>query len=354
MAREAYTRFRAAFESGGENPYEFVELDVATRMGGVMLLVMAVFAVVATPLTPPDDAAGIAAVTGFVALCAHGGVKVLRRAAQAPPRVLLGAVYVMLAATFLYRAAAGEGVPFLQLLFVIAISACVVHPVRSALMVLCAATFVACTPLWGEHVTGATIAPTVNQLVVIWCFGLIAVAWMARVRGQRREAAANSALARIDALTSLQNRRALEEALPPAVSHHRRHNRPLSVLVCDLDDFKPINDTHGHQAGDDLLRKVAQSLTAALRLSDPCFRWGGDEFVAILPEAGFGEASDIAARVRETVRLSCRTPAGRPVHITVGAAQLGPGQSGEDLFKAADAALYEGKQQRKSVSLAVT
>lgn len=129
----------------------------------------------------------------------------------------------------------------------------------------------------------------------------------------------SSTPARVDALTGLRNRRALEEALPEAVALARRTSRPLSVLVGDLDDFKAINDTLGHQAGDDVLRKAAQSLTAAVRLSDPCFRWGGDEFVAILPDAGYGEASDVAARARETVSLSCRTPEGRPLRITIGA-----------------------------------
>ena len=135
----------------------------------------------------------------------------------------------------------------------------------------------------------------------MWVFGVIVAAWTARVRRQRADAKAEATLARVDALTSLYNRRGLEEAMPVMVSHHRRHNRPLSVLVCDLDDFKGINDRHGHQTGDDTLRKVAQSLTAALRLSDLCYRWGGDEFVAVLPECAFGEASDIATRVRETV-----------------------------------------------------
>ena len=167
---------------------------------------------------------------------------------------------------------------------------------------------------------------------------------MARVRRQRGEAKADAELARIDALTGLHNRRALEEALPIAVSIHRRHNRAA------VGARRRPGRLQGHQRHlrpPGRRRHAAQgravSLTAALRLSDPCFRWGGDEFVALLPEAGFGEAPDIAARVRETVALSCRTPDGKPVRITVGAAQLGPGETGEDLSRRADAALLEGK-----------
>ncbi|MGI8624675.1 MAG: GGDEF domain-containing protein [Solirubrobacteraceae bacterium] len=113
-----------------------------------------------------------------------------------------------------------------------------------------------------------------------------------------------------------------------------------------MDEFKGVNDAFGHQAGDDALRKAAQSLTAAVRLSDLCFRWGGDEFVAILPEAAYGEACDIAERVRSTVVLACRTPDDRPLRVTVGAAQLGPGEKGDDLVARADAALLAGKAAR--------
>ena len=221
---------------------------------------------------------------------------------------------------------------------------------RRALLLLFVASATACTPVWYEAASADFVALTVSQLLLIWCVGGIVIGWMTRVRSDRGEAKANSELARIDALTGLHNRRALEEALPAAVSHTRRHDRPLSVLVADMDHFKTINDVFGHQAGDDMLRKAAQSITAALRLSDPCYRWGGDEFVAILPEAAFGEALDIADRVRSTVALSCRTPDGKPLRISVGAAQLGPGETGDDLVARADAELLAAKAARAPVA----
>jgi diguanylate cyclase (GGDEF)-like protein len=347
MARDRLARVRSALVVG-QNPYEHVELDTATRLGGAMLLTAALFALVSLPLSTPSGPLGWPGVLGFLVATLGLGLFQIKRSGASRPDTLLIGVYGCLAAGAVYRASAGQNAPFAQLLFILAIYACMIHPLRRALGVLIGATAVAWSPNLYEPLGRDFTAATVSSLLLIWCFGLIVAGWMTRVRRQRGEAKANSALARIDALTGLQNRRALEEALPAAVHYHRRHNRPLALLVADLDDFKGINDTFGHQVGDDMLRKVAQSLTAALRLSDPCFRWGGDEFVAVLPEAGIGEASDIAARVRETVALSCRTPNGWPVQVTVGAAQLGSAETGEELLARADAELLEGKARRNA------
>ncbi|MEA2124010.1 MAG: hypothetical protein QOI80_792 [Solirubrobacteraceae bacterium] len=347
MARDVLSRVRTAL-AVGENPYEHVELDTATRLGGAMILTASLFVLVALPLATPSGPLGWPGVVGFLLSTVAMGLFQLKRTTASRPGTLLLGVYGSLAAAAVYRASAGPDAPFAQLLFIVAIYACMIHPLRRALGVLLAGSVVACTPVLYEDLGREFTASTVSSLLLIWCFGLIVAGWMTRVRRQRGEAKTNSALARIDALTSLQNRRALEEALPAAVHAHRRHNRPLSVLVADLDDFKGVNDSFGHQVGDDMLRKVAQSLTAALRLSDPCFRWGGDEFVALLPEAGIGEATDIGERVRETVALSCRTPDGWPVRVTVGVAQLGSGESGEDLVARADAQLLEGKARRNA------
>ena len=353
MAAGVLSRARKALEKS-ENPYEFVELDTATRLGGAMLLVGTLFVLVWIPLGDATGPLGWPGVLAFLAFTLVAGLLQLKRASASRPNTLLAGVFASLVMIGVFRAAAGPDAPFAQLIFILATYGCMIHPLNRALAVLIATSFAALTPELYETVDRSFTASTVSSMLMVWCFGLIVAGWMTRVRMQRKQAKANSELARVDALTNLQNRRALEEALPVAVSHHRRHNRPLSVLVADLDDFKGVNDTFGHHAGDDMLRKVALSLTAALRLSDPCYRWGGDEFVAVLPEAGFGEANDIAARVRETVALSCRTPDGRPVKVTVGVAQLGPGQTGEDLLAAADNQLLEHKARRNAKRAAAT
>lgn len=332
----AWGALKEAFSNGSDDPYEHVELDVATRLSGAMLLMVGLLAAVA----PPGETAGYLAMVGFLVWAVGAGVAQIRRTSVSRPRTLLAGGYGTLAAISGYAFVAEGAVPLYELLFVTAVFGCVIHPVHSAATMLAVATAIAVVAGHGE--TAA--------ITLMWAFGLLVAAWTARVRRQRGEAKAESTLARVDPLTGLYNRRGLEEAMPVMVAHHRRHNRPLSVLVCDLDDFKGINDVHGHQIGDDTLRKVGQSLTAALRLSDLCYRWGGDEFVAVLPECAFGEASDIATRIRETVALSCRTPDGRPVRVTVGAAQLGPGQSGDELIARADAELLSGKQRRRQTN----
>src|SRR5204862_6949646 len=92
-----------------------------------------------------------------------------------------------------------------------------------------------------------------------------------------------NALARVDPLTGLGNRRAFEESMATEIARSRRHESPLSLLICDLDQFKKINDAYGHLAGDNCLRQVADALRNELRGADVCFRWGGDEFVVVLP-----------------------------------------------------------------------
>lgn len=337
---------REAFAVEGD-PYEFVDRETATKLGGAMLLVSAAFAIVALAIVTPSGPLGWVGVAGFIGAALVTGARMVRTARALHPELLLGGVYVFLVGAIVYRASAGDGAPFEQLLFIAAIFAATIHPLRRTVLVLFCASAAACTPVWYEEPTQVFVARTVSALLLVFCVGLIVCGWMTRVRRQRAEAKAAAALARVDALTGLSNRRALEEALPMSVSFTRRHGQPLAMLVADMDDFKTINDTFGHQTGDDMLRGAARSMNAALRLSDPCFRWGGDEFVALLPDADLAEAVEIAERVRSTVAAACQTPDGTPLQITVGAAELGPGDTGEDLVARADAQLLERKAARR-------
>jgi diguanylate cyclase (GGDEF)-like protein len=353
MVRGALSRLRSAGES---DPYRYVDLVTATRAGGAMFFAGVAFATVTLPLSAPSGPLGYAGVIAFIVLAVGLGVRQLRRRTPAGPHVNLVGVYVSLIAAAVYRAGSGPGASFEQLLFMIAIYACAVHPVRRSLLVLFCATAVSLTPTWYETVDRQFLSEAVSQLLLTWIVGAVVLGWMTRVRHARAEAesAVEEAdqLARIDPLTGLGNRRALEEALPLAVAAARRTGEPLAVLVGDLDDFKGVNDIHGHQAGDDLLRRAARSMNAALRLSDPCFRFGGDEFVAILPNADLEEALEAAGRVASTVALSCRTPDGRPLRITVGAAEVAEGETGMDAFVRADAELLATKTRRRATRAA--
>lgn len=339
-----------AMARGREEPYRYVDLRTATRAGGAMCLAGLAFAAVALPLSPPSGPLGYQGVAAFMALMLAMGIRQLRRRNPAGPALNLAGIHLALVAIAVYRAGEGPGAPFEQLLFMTAIYACAVHPVRRALLVLFCATAVSLTPTWYEAIDRQFVADGVSQAMLVWIVGAVVLGWMTRVRRARAEGEQAAQLARVDALTGLGNRRALEEALPQAVAAARRHGEPLSLLVGDLDAFKAVNDRHGHAAGDDVLRHAARSMTAALRLSDHCFRYGGDEFVALLPDADLDAAQEIARRVVSTVALSCRTPDGRPQRMTLGAAEVADGESGMDAFARADAELLARKTRRRTVA----
>ena len=169
-----------------------------------------------------------------------------------------------------------------------------------------------------------------------------------------------SALIRLDGLTGIANRRSFDGALSRAWDRSRRSHSALGVLMIDVDHFKRYNDTHGHQAGDEILRRVAEGVEAAvLRPDDVAARYGGEEFAIVLPLAE-GEASRLVGeRVRVNVRALAipypEAPTGI-ITVSVGVASTRPAESGVSpgkLLESADAALYQAKREgRDKVVLA--
>lgn len=160
------------------------------------------------------------------------------------------------------------------------------------------------------------------------------------------------ALAFKDALTGLLNRRAMERALKRELSRSKRYRSPLSVAFIDLDDFKKINDTLGHDSGDEVLVHVAETLRKMSRQSDVISRFAGDEFVIILPETSAEEASSLIGRIQQYFREHPMTLNGTtmPVEFSCGVASQ-ENKAGEDaasLLKKADELLYLDKQARKA------
>jgi len=158
-------------------------------------------------------------------------------------------------------------------------------------------------------------------------------------------------LARTDALTGLGNRRQAEECLEREWSRHLREGAPLGMLMVDVDSFKTFNDCYGHQAGDDCLRRVAAVLVDSVRgLVDQPARWGGEEFLLVLPGAALDGALRAAERVRDGVErmeiLHAGSACSTVVTVSVGAASVVPSDANtpEGLLRAADAALYVAKQ----------
>ncbi len=164
--------------------------------------------------------------------------------------------------------------------------------------------------------------------------------------------AALEQLAFTDPLTGLRNRRYFDERLQQEVSRCRRSPESMfSVLAVDLNNFKLVNDTHGHQAGDTLLREVANHLLRTLRGHDVVCRTGGDEFLVVLPDTGAGQA---AAAVRRLSRgfASLRVKATSKVGLAIGSASYPRhGTDAPALVKAADEAMYEDKRRQRSIGL---
>jgi diguanylate cyclase (GGDEF)-like protein len=189
--------------------------------------------------------------------------------------------------------------------------------------------------------------------------GLFAIGLVARLsRSRQRLVVLNAELERIahlDALTEVRNRRALQESLDATLSAARRHEQDLSVLLIDIDHFKQLNDAVGHRNGDIVLRQVAQTLQQTLRIEDLIGRWGGEEFLVIMPGTDDHGARWVAERLCLLIsELSANFGHGdtRPLTVTIGVAQWA-GESAEDLVDRADAALYAGKAAgRNTVSVA--
>ena len=154
-----------------------------------------------------------------------------------------------------------------------------------------------------------------------------------------------------DALTGLSNRRQFELALAREIDRVARAGEPALMLLIDIDHFKRVNDTWGHQVGDQVLQALAQTLRETLRNSDAGFRYGGEEFVALMPETHPFAAVAVAERLRERVAaLALPVPKGPALRITisVGVAGLMDGDDGAALLRRADQACYQAKSRGRN------
>jgi diguanylate cyclase (GGDEF)-like protein len=189
-----------------------------------------------------------------------------------------------------------------------------------------------------------------GPLVLLLSFVLLGLCWLVLVRhGKRASARADAShqLALEDPLTGLANRRAFEGALAPELASPHADS---AVLLLDLDDFKENNDTWGPDAGDEVLKPVADRLTETVRATDVVARLGGDEFAVLVRPAAHAEV------LRERLQAAVAVPMqvrGLVLHprSSIGVAAVGEGQLQEDVLRAADVALYARKRERAELSL---
>jgi len=154
-------------------------------------------------------------------------------------------------------------------------------------------------------------------------------------------------LARVDRLTGLANRRHLEDQLARLISGSYRHAQALGVLMIDIDLFKAVNDSYGHAAGDEVLRVLGKQMASTLRGDDILGRWGGEEFLALLPNTEPASAVAVAERLRCAVsQASIELADGRSfvVTVSVGCASTTTGAPADELLAIADEALYRAKR----------
>jgi diguanylate cyclase (GGDEF)-like protein len=159
-----------------------------------------------------------------------------------------------------------------------------------------------------------------------------------------------AALATTDVLTSLPNRRGFDLLAAQALQEAIRDKSPLSAMLLDLDHFKQLNDTHGHLAGDHVLRGFAQSLQSNLRQSDIICRWGGEEFILLLKDTGSSTARQLGEKIRQQTEEQVFPFNGVNLRVTtsIGITELHGDDSLDRLIARADRALYRAKQSGRN------
>ncbi|MGH8222109.1 MAG: GGDEF domain-containing protein [Woeseiaceae bacterium] len=182
------------------------------------------------------------------------------------------------------------------------------------------------------------------SVVLTWIVGAIAIRHLSvgnRFRKRLRNQAAQ------DPLTGLYNRRHVFGVVNDELKRYQRYGEPFSLILIDADHFKRINDRHGHCAGDSGLRLIAKVCRNTVRETDVLGRFGGEEFIIVLPHTKVSEAQVVAQRICETMRRTGLNLRGGTVAITLslGVAEVGPNvESFDELLKAADRALYKAKR----------
>jgi diguanylate cyclase (GGDEF)-like protein len=290
-----------------------------------------------------DDSFDVALIGGMAAAGVLTGVTFLVAAVRLPIIWMAAALTLAVAMVSVVVVASGEAdTPFALLYIWIAVTCWYfLSPRRAAgitaLTVVASAVSMALATnpednalSWWVMVSG-TLAATSSLAAVL------------RLRADRLVATLADAASR-DALTGLLNRTGLRERAETELARARRHDLPVGLVLADLDDFKGVNDAHGHDAGDEVLRAFAALVRSGTRPEDIAARLGGEEFVLVLPHTGAAGTVAAAERLRRGTRTSLAAPKGRRITVSLGVAVFpADGATLDELLTKADQAMYRAK-----------
>jgi diguanylate cyclase (GGDEF)-like protein len=334
------------------DPYAGADLATSRRFQAGLLGLCGLLTLAFLPFEPVDDQIGDAgwAIAAGLGLAAVGGAVLMRRREPSFDDLLVMA-YSGIAGIALLNYLAGGASSAYEDLYVLWLGAGAAHPPRRALTHMAVMVGALALPLLYQDTSADTLKDMAAEALILVVLGALLAAYQTGVRRQRAGLEAGAEverrLARVDELTGLGNRRAFDEAVTVESVRSSRERVPLSVGLVDVDHLRRINDHYGHLAGDSSLREVARAMERALRASDRCFRWGGDEFVVVMPGTELEAAGGVMERMAAEVSNACRAPDGRPIELTWGVARLDSGGTAEDLLAAADLALLDRKTEKR-------
>jgi diguanylate cyclase (GGDEF)-like protein len=336
-----------------QDPYAGSDLANAKRYAGFVWVCATVISLALIPFAPPTAAFGRAGWAIFAAIIAATAIRtwaLLRPESKIGFNGLYAGGYAGLAAiVVMVWLSGGQSTPYDELYVLGAVYAAGIHPLRRLLPYMALTALAAAAPIGYQGWSSDFFGDLLTHLAIWTTLVISNFNAMSRVRRgrvalrQHGEQAARQA--RIDSLTGLGNRRAFDELLEREFARSKRSEEPVCLLIFDLDGFKRLNDDFGHAHGDECLRTVADVLRRVMRRTDLCFRWGGDEFAAVLPDAEPMGAQLAAQRVRaELNRLSHRLAA--PVTLSYGVGDGRYASTAEHMVALADEALLAAKRDQ--------
>jgi diguanylate cyclase (GGDEF)-like protein len=351
-APKSAREFVRALMARRADPYEGADLPTSRLVTAALLGLSSLLAMVMLTFEAPDGPIGAAgwALASAVILVGLGGAAMVTRRSPGFDDLLVVA-YAGVGGVAILNWLAGGGASGYAQLFVLWLGAGAVHPPRRALPYLAVLLVLLWAPLVDGQGSTAAAKMLAAESLLILAIGVVLNSYLFYVRiqraGLRTGAEVARRLARIDALTGLGNRRALDDALTAHAAGSSRAGSPLAIALVDLDGLKRINDRYGHLEGDRCLQEAARAMEQSVRGSDVCFRWGGDEFVVVLPATDREGGEGVLARMAADVGQICAREGEPGLTLSYGVAQLEPGGSPEDLLAMADLALMEQKTEKR-------